>query len=105
MKARLWKGPFSGKVVECDGRNELIMDGPKPMSRKQRYEWIRDNQDNSNVAWQSFKGPAYLYPRVRAVYRICMMSDGIGFGGQSLGPPYRHPDGSIFYEFISKEEY
>lgn len=109
MKARLYRGPFNGKVVDCDGRTEIYIRGPKRMSRKARYE--------AEAEW--FRTSNYPYSRYRpqeveAVYRIC--TDHYP-SPVALVPPntpissvqvvtsvLRHPDGSIFYEFVRSRE-
>lgn len=97
MKVKLYKGPFNGKSYQTDGRNEILIRGPKPMNRRQRWEWERENY--SVYSMQRF-------PTVEARYRIAMRA--IQTGPNSLvNAPATHPDGSVFYEYVkdSKREY
>jgi hypothetical protein len=88
VRARLWRGPFNGKVVEFDpSYGILTMAGTKRMTRKQRYE--------HSVARTNMLGTFYApppLPMIRAIYRPTK---------------FMHPDGSQFYEYIegSKREY
>ena len=97
-KIRLYRGPFNGKVMEhpSAGANEITIRGPKPMTRKQRYEWEREWYMNGpfdyimNAQGQFKSNSLRAFPQVTANYKIC------------IGPghfPLRHPDGSIFYEW------
>lgn len=90
-KVRLVGGPFGGKVMNFDGGAMLIMRGPKKMSRKARYEWMRDNQ-------QSFYSSRAPGPIVEAKYELCTGP----FGNHTtvVMAPLRHPDGSLFYKYI-----
>lgn len=100
MKARLWKGPFSGKLVDINGQPMTIrMTGPKKMTRKQRYEWEREMYGNGpGPLFSSTIPPSMRYPQIYATYRMVIKR---GYGGNE---PHTHPDGSIFYEFVSKSE-
>lgn len=97
MKARFWKGPFAGKVVECNGQPTLIYRGLKPMTRKQRYEYQREAYQNLNYMSQLTYG-GFMFPQIEATYRMCIKR------GYSGNEPHTHPDGSIFYEFVEKRE-
>ena len=104
MKVRLVKGPFSGRVFEGDGRNDLIVNGPKKMTRKARYEWERDQYQNY-AAYGPHTSTRARLPMVEARYKICMGMFNNGY--TMVHAPLRHPDGSIFYEYVanSKREY
>lgn len=96
MKVRLYKGPMGGKVIEHPdfGANEIIVAGPKRMSRKRKYDMMRDRYANASVYYPGRP----IEPMVQARYRICM---GLFGNDKSLvHAPIRHPDGSIFYEFV-----
>ena len=100
-KIRLYRGPFDGKVMDLPeaGRNTIVIAGPKPMSRKQRYEWEREQYMNfpyDFVMSKSGKIQKQLnprFPQVTANYRLCM--DFV----RGISIPLRHPDGSLFYEW------
>lgn len=99
MKVRLYRGPFDGKVMEhtAAGANEIRIVGPKRMSRKQRYEWEREQYMNRPYDYFVLDKSGRVtpsqrngFPHVVVNYKIC------------IGPghvPMRHPDGSIFYEW------
>lgn len=96
MKVKLYKGPFNGKSYTTDGRNDILVRGPKPMTRRQKYEWEMDCYHSFNYR---------PLPTVEARYRIAMRA--IQTGPNSLvHAPATHPDGSIFYEYVegSKRE-
>lgn len=102
MKVKLYKGPFNGKTYSTDGRNEIVIRGPKPMSRREKYEWDMQNYDSS-FRYASNPVP---FPRVEARYRIAMRV--IQTGRDSfVHAPATHPDGSVYYEYVkdSKREY
>jgi hypothetical protein len=67
------------------------------MTRKQRYEWERDNWTRLAMAGPGMSN--HMFPQVRAVYRMVIQRGPYG------NVPHTHPDGSIFYEFVSKREY
>jgi len=95
-KVRLVKGPFSGKVMDisgASGQTYVAVVGTKPMSRKQKYEWQRNQYQNA-----IFNAMPAPFPTVRAEYQIAMAAPGV---------PCQHPDGSYFYTYIegSKKEY
>lgn len=100
MKARLWKGPFAGKVFDCSGQPTVVFTGPKRMSRKARYEWMQE-QYRDPFSPYAYMGPTAFSkgPRVDATYRMVIRR---GINGNE---PWTHPDGSIFYEFVDKREY
>jgi hypothetical protein len=83
MKVRLYRGPFDGKVMNQPAGTSLYIAGPKKMSRKQKYEWMRDQQN------YSYLGQIRPYPMVEAEYRLVHGC--------------RHPDGSYFYEWTGKK--
>ena len=98
MNARLYKGPFSGKVLKnWHGGNVILMSGPKKMSRRQRYEaeaeYYRSGSYSSTLPFQ--------IPMVEAEYRIVMRP--VSFGMSSGLAPCTHPDGSVFYEWTGKK--
>lgn len=113
MKVRLVGGPFGGQVKEMGpmsqyGRSELVMRGPKKMTRKQKYEHMM----NSRGPWQavghttegspvsiSRYGPE---PFVEARYRIAMRVH--TNGDHLMNMPCQHPDGSLFYEYVDKSK-
>lgn len=112
-KVRLVKGPFAGKVMDVKGpagQTDIFITAPKPMSRRERYEWQR-----SVIVNQTYPPfPTLLskdmdshphFPRVRAEYRIVMRPH-YGQGGMHV-VACQHPDGSFFYEYVpdSKKEY
>ena len=96
-KVRLVKGPFAGKVDDSPysaGVSSLHYRGPKPMTRKQRYEF--------NM--KAYQNPYHSVPRipmVSAEYEIAMTI----FEGRRI--PCQHPDGSYFYVYKegSKREF
>jgi hypothetical protein len=112
-KVRLVKGPFAGKVMEVNyprGATAIRITGPKPMSRKAKYEWQRHYIMNnlssphpSLLSKEMENNPAF--PRVDAEYRIVMMPH-YGQAGINV-VACMHPDGSLFYEYVpgSKKEY
>ena len=95
MKIRLAGGPFNGKVLQGDGRNEIIMTGPKKMRREDEWQWRLSDP---------LHGAYRPKPRIEARYRIAMRMQGIGT--TVVNAPCQHPDGSVFYEFVkgSKRE-
>lgn len=101
MKIRLYKGPFNGKSYATDGRNDIIIAGPKPMTRRQKFEW---QQKEYRAGMFNPTGMRRL-PQVEAHYRIAMRP--IMTGSGVVYAPATHPDGSIFYEYVegSKREY
>lgn len=101
MKVKLYKGPFNGRAYTTDGRTDIIIRAPRPMSRRQRYEWDMQNYDSQF----RYTGPKPL-PSVEARYRMAMRT--IQNGPTSfVTAPCTHPDGSVFYEYVegSKREY
>lgn len=96
MKIRLYRGPFDGKVFDHPrgGDNVITIIGPKPMTRKQRYEWEREQYQSQNFV---FGMPARV-PEVRENYEICIRTVNNTRGGYSE-IVLTHPDGSIFYEW------
>lgn len=100
MKARMWKGPFSGKIIEANGQPlTLVVTGPKRMSRKARYEWIQEQYRDPQSRYAMMGLSGMTGPRVDATYRMVIKR------GYSGNEPWTHPDGSIFYEFVSKREF
>lgn len=98
MKIRFVKGPFGGKTLNYSdaGRNEIIYRGPKRMTRKARYEYERNRMQNLNN--YGYYGGMAGGPQVEARYRLCM---GMFNDGHSMvHAPLRHPDGSLFYEYV-----
>lgn len=112
MKVRLYKGPFSGKVMESKeaGQNIILIRGDKKMSRIARYEaeyeWHRSGNAIFGTRWQP--------PLVEAEYRICHGPSGLPThpvnyslshvtSGQSSQIVMMHPDGSLFYEWTGKK--
>jgi hypothetical protein len=76
MRARLYRGPFNGKVMEWDGRRELYVSGSKRMSRKQRYErFMKAATAEDGLIYSTHTSEMYVRTG------------------------YVHPDGSIFYEW------
>lgn len=94
MKIRLVKGPFGGRVMQGDGRNDIIIRDKKKMNRQQQFEWFRNFSDSYNRP----------FPQVEARYQIAMGN--FVQGHTMVYAPLRHPDGSLFYEFVegSKRE-
>lgn len=96
-KVRLVRGPFAGKVDDTQmhaGVSSLRYRGPKPMTRKQRYEHH----------FKASQNPYHSVPRipmVSAEYEIAMTF----FEGHRI--PCQHPDGSYFYTYVegSKREF
>ena len=104
-KIRLVGGPFGGKVMEDPnlyGRNDIVMRGPKKMTRKQQYEFFVNNDRMGTFPRPGF---ADAFPRVEARYELCVSH--FGDGVTMVMAPMRHPDGSLFYKYIegSKREY
>lgn len=114
MKVRFVGGPFGGQVKNIDratyGRDEIVMRGPKKMSRKQKYEHMALTRTPFQYAGHTPDGsPVSMahygaFPIVTARYRLAMRAHSTGQGVHLLA--CMHPDGSLFYEFIegSKRE-
>lgn len=119
MKIRLYRGPFNGKVMEHRdaGNNEIIVSGPKPMTRKQRYEWWQAEQYRnprspinytlSNNGKMKVEFPNF--PTITARYRLVQTTR--PFSGPITSGSFKmmrgvcmHPDGSLFYEWINPNE-
>lgn len=103
MKIKLYKGPFSGKSYTTDGREELVVSGPKPMTRKQKYE----HQVNAAGGFNNFGSwTPRIFPRVEARYRMVYRVHETG-NGMLCNVPCMHPDGSVFFEYVpgSKQEF
>lgn len=105
-KIRLVGGPFGGKVENHSGlygQSEIILRGPKKMTRKQKYDYLRDNYDPYSM-YPAGDGkmilPGARFPQVEARYRI-------SYHPQDPRLLAMHPDGSIFYEYVegSKREF
>jgi len=92
-KIRLYRGPFDGKVLDHRdaGRNEIVLRGTKPMTRKQKYEFQRDLY--ASTAYNPYQPLDHQLPIVTARYRIVMMF------ANGVSVPCQHPDGSLFYEW------
>lgn len=111
-KIRLVGGPLGGKVVDDPylyGKNEVVMRGPKKMTRKQQYDWMRgDNMDKYHLYSANIQDNLYpqksAMPQVEARYRISIHPHAFVTNGSI---PCMHPDGSIFYEYVegSKREF
>jgi hypothetical protein len=87
-KVRLYKGPFSGQVRTAPSVSDaLVFQGPKRMTRRQRYEWMVNH-------YSTHSGPE-PFPMVRARYRVAL--------DPYTKTPLRHPDGSIFMEFTGEK--
>lgn len=95
-KIRTVKGPLGNRTFEVTTRgiNEIVLTGPKRMSRRQKWEAMRD------VAYNSPYGvPVGANAmNITARYRISMRIVDTGHGTAYV--PCMHPDGSIFYEFV-----
>lgn len=95
-RIRLVGGPFGGKVIDAGslyGRNEIVYRGPQRMTRKDRYDHMRDN-------YRFGVGPDYyrhIMPQTEARYRLAMRVH--SNGTQMITAPCQHPDGSLFYEY------
>lgn len=74
MKIRLYRGPFDGKVMEWDGGRDVMLAGPKKMTRKQRYAQFAKATTHDNL----------MFTHVTARY---------------VRTTFVHPDGSVFYEW------
>lgn len=98
IKARLYKGPHNGKIIECDGRTEIIVRYPKKLTRRRRYDLLAEK----------FGGVAWPYiPYVEATYKM-LVRPHPNLGGMSFTNVICiHPDGSYFYQYVegSKREY
>lgn len=116
-KVRLVGGPFGGKVMDhpATGRNEIVIQGPKKMTSKQKWEWMEDQYKIHGYRPHFDNNGAYtisgLYPRVEARYRVAVRPhygynyhSGTDFYGANIA--CMHPDGSLFYEYVegSKRE-
>jgi hypothetical protein len=114
-KVRLVKGPFAGKVVESNspaGSTYVRLVMPKPMSRKQKYQWQRDYlMNNLSMSPRSLLSKEMdmhpYFPRVSAEYKIVMRPLFMAGSTTANYVPCMHPDGSFFYEYVpdSKKEY
>jgi len=100
---RLVGGPFSGKRLDTPqfGRNTITIRDYKPMSRKQQFEWRRNN---ASYAYYNPADPNHgmRYPIVEAEYRICTKPMAAGNGYMTM-INLEHPDGSLFYEFTGNK--
>ena len=113
MKVRFVGGPFGGQAKNITlsdyGRDEIIMRGPKKMTRKQKWEWM---QDNRGASWERIGhttggspvsvSPYPAMPIVEARYRLSMRPHHNGYQVANL--PCMHPDGSLFYEYVDKSK-
>jgi hypothetical protein len=79
VKIRLYRGPHDGKVLNGYFGNTEFIDGPRKMTREQKYEWRGYQIDNS-----MYGSPELTWPMIRAEYRRTNC---------------QHPDGSVFYEW------
>lgn len=112
MKIRLVGGPFGGKVEKSPnlyGRNEIVMRGPKKMTRKEKWEWQNEQYEKNRMDSRHYP---IEYPRVEARYRISRHPQSPTYHNPITGVvsaimPCMHPDGSIFYEYVegSKKEW
>lgn len=91
MKVKLYKGPFSGKSLDTDGRDVIIMTGPKKMDRKQQLKHWHEQNDRYG----------YHYPvvnlMVEARYRKAVRY--VQMGNELRPVPCLHPDGSVYFEY------
>ena len=96
MKVRFVGGPFGGQaksIITSDyGRNEIVMRGPKKMTRKKRYEYMVSDRGSFSAAHYP------SLPIVEARYRISMRIH--NNGTNLVNMPCMHPDGSLFYEYV-----
>lgn len=103
MKARLFRGPFNGKVIETDGRTEILYAGPKPMSKRKRWERAAElYKEGTPPYYYNGNGIDHIIDQenhVRSVYRMAMRTN-IGPGGMVQRSFCYHPDGSIYYEWV-----
>lgn len=111
MKIRLYRGPFNGKVFEHRdaGRNEILIRGPKPMSRKAQYLAQKNHFEK-----ESFPPRPWEHPVIEATYRIVNLPRPIITGPISVRGINTnfavhqgycmHPDGSIFYEWVNPNQ-
>ncbi len=86
MKIRLYRGPADGKVMEGNFGYHILVDGPKKMTREQQYQY-RERMMNSAGFNTTNGGLLRMWPDrplIRAEYQRTQ---------------FRHPDGSIFYEW------
>lgn len=98
IKARLYKGPHNGKIIQCDGRTEIVVRYPKKLTRKQQYDLYTSAFPVSPIM-------PHL-PYVEARYRMIVRPHP-NLGGMSFtNVVCIHPDGSYFYEYVkdSKRE-
>lgn len=92
VRARLYKGPMNGKVVNHNGQNELIIDfikKPRRGTKAWREQTVFDSQLYNPTAH-------ILFDRRRAIYRQVRVP------GPSGPIPSVHPDGSVFYIYVDR---
>lgn len=96
-KIRTVKGPLGGRsyTTTLAGQNTIVLVGAKRMTRKKKWEYMRDNAN--------FGIYAGGVPRVRATYQIAMRHVNVGNG--AVYTPCMHPDGSFFYEYVEGSSY
>lgn len=97
MKVRLVGGPHGGKTMKVgpNYQSELSVDGPKRMSRQEKYAHQAKYYDDFSL-WSS--GRPYRVPQVRARYKL--EEQVIYWRGQMMSIPCMHPDGSFFYKYV-----
>lgn len=91
-KIRTVKGPLGGKTMYVGslvGQNEIVLTGPKRMTRNQRMGHRFDMMNRGYI------GPD---PMVEARYRLAMRYHQVG--NNVVNVPCQHPDGSYFYEYV-----
>jgi hypothetical protein len=94
VRARLYRGPFNGKVLDATSHGGvIIITGPKKMTRKEKYEWDYQRIGMFGAIY------AQPYPMIEARYTECK-------NPYAPHMPLWHPDGSVFYEYVegSKRE-
>lgn len=116
-KVRLVGGPFGGKIIDeprYHGQNEIIMTGPKKMTRKRKMEILSDPNyypmyyASQQGAPDSWKDVRLIDGRIEARYRRSIhphfaqasTSDSDEYGVRLYSLPCVHPDGSVFYEYV-----
>lgn len=93
---RLVGGPFGGKRMDVSdaGANEIIIRGQKRLTRKQRYEMMR----NDPFFYNNYGRVPIVMARYQLSIRPHVNQD------YMANLPCMHPDGSLFYEFTGEKK-
>lgn len=107
MKVRFVGGPMGGQVKKLSvgyGQNDIVMRGPKKMTRQEKHAYMMENLGPFQPAGHTSAGfpvSAAKYgamPMVEARYKLAMRPQTNGYNLSNM--PCMHPDGSLFYEYV-----